>query len=79
MKIAIACDHGALSLKNAVIAHLEKKGYEISFIFALLAKAIEHIVAGIYEVFLSEIEFHSAVKRLVVVKMSSVKLTEGFF
>jgi len=29
MKIAIACDHGALSLKNAVIAHLEKKGYEI--------------------------------------------------
>ena len=29
MKIAIACDHGALDLKNAVIAHLEKKGYEI--------------------------------------------------
>jgi len=29
MKIAIACDHGALSLKNAVIAHLEKKGYEM--------------------------------------------------
>lgn len=29
MKIAIACDHGALELKNAVIAHLEKKGYEI--------------------------------------------------
>ena len=29
MKIASACDHGALELKNAVIAHLEKKGYEI--------------------------------------------------
>ena len=29
MKIAIACDHGALELKNAVMAHLEKKGYEI--------------------------------------------------
>ena len=29
MKIAIACDHGALDLKNAVIAHLEKKGYEV--------------------------------------------------
>ena len=29
MKIAIACDHGALDLKNAVIAHLEKKGYEL--------------------------------------------------
>ena len=29
MKIAIACDHGALALKNTVIAHLTKKGYEI--------------------------------------------------
>ena len=29
MKIAIACDHGALDLKNAVIAHLTKKGYEV--------------------------------------------------
>ena len=29
MKIAIACDHGALDLKNKVMAHLEKQGYEI--------------------------------------------------
>ena len=29
MKIAIACDHGALALKNAVIKHLSKKGYEM--------------------------------------------------
>ena len=29
MKIAIGCDHGALDLKNAVIAHLEKKNYEV--------------------------------------------------
>ena len=29
MKIAIACDHGALALKNAVIEHLTKKGYEM--------------------------------------------------
>ena len=29
MKIAIGCDHGALDLKNAVIAHLEKRGFEI--------------------------------------------------
>jgi ribose 5-phosphate isomerase B len=29
MKIAIACDHGALDLKNAVIAHLEKQGHEM--------------------------------------------------
>ena len=30
MKIAIACDHGALSLKNAVAAHLKKNGYEVA-------------------------------------------------
>ena len=29
MKIAIACDHGALALKNTIIAHLTKKGYEV--------------------------------------------------
>ena len=29
MKIAMGCDHGALALKNAVITHLEAKGYEV--------------------------------------------------
>ena len=29
MKIAIGCDHGALDLKNAVIAHLEKAGHTV--------------------------------------------------
>ncbi len=29
MKIAIGCDHGALALKNTVIAHLTKKGFEV--------------------------------------------------
>ena len=29
MKIAIGCDHGALDLKNKVIAHLSAKGYEV--------------------------------------------------
>ena len=29
MKIAIACDHGALELKNLVISHLQKKGHEV--------------------------------------------------
>ena len=29
MKLAIACDHGALELKNTMKAHLEKKGYEV--------------------------------------------------
>ena len=29
MKIAIACDHGALNLKNALKAHLEAKGHAV--------------------------------------------------
>ena len=29
MKISIGCDHGALSLKNKVVTHLEKLGYEV--------------------------------------------------
>lgn len=29
MKIAIACDHGALDLKNTVVAHLRKRGFEV--------------------------------------------------
>lgn len=29
MKIALACDHGGLNLKNAIKNYLEKKGYEV--------------------------------------------------
>lgn len=29
MKIAVACDHGALDLKNTLMEHLNKKGYEV--------------------------------------------------
>ena len=29
MKISVGCDHGALELKNKVIAHLTAKGYEV--------------------------------------------------
>ena len=29
MKISIGCDHGALDLKNKVVAHLEKNGHEV--------------------------------------------------
>ena len=29
MKIALACDHGALELKNAVAEHLQKQGHEV--------------------------------------------------
>jgi len=30
MKIAIGCDHGALELKNVLVAHLKKQGYEVN-------------------------------------------------
>lgn len=30
MKIAIGCDHGALTLKDTVVAHLEKQGHEVT-------------------------------------------------
>ena len=29
MKISIGCDHGALDLKNKVVAHLQKNGHEV--------------------------------------------------
>ena len=29
MKIAIACDHGALALKNKLLSHLQAKGHEV--------------------------------------------------
>ena len=29
MKVSIACDHGAVALKNTLIAYLESKGHEI--------------------------------------------------
>ena len=29
MKISIACDHGALDMKNKVLEHLQKKGHEV--------------------------------------------------
>ena len=30
MRIAIACDHGALALKNKVAAHLKEQGHEVT-------------------------------------------------
>ena len=30
MNIAIGCDHGALDLKNALIAHLQEQGHEVT-------------------------------------------------
>ena len=29
MKISIGCDHGALELKNSIVTHLQKKGYDV--------------------------------------------------
>ena len=30
MRIAVACDHGAIALKNVVIPYLQSKGYEVA-------------------------------------------------
>ena len=30
MKISVGCDHGALELKNLVVAHLEKQGHQVT-------------------------------------------------
>ena len=30
MKIAIGCDHGALTLKDTVVAHLQKQGHQVT-------------------------------------------------
>ncbi len=30
MKIAIGCDHGALALKEKIVAHLNRQGHEVS-------------------------------------------------
>lgn len=29
MKIAVGCDHGALELKNKVVAHLQQRGFQV--------------------------------------------------
>ncbi|MBR4282537.1 MAG: ribose 5-phosphate isomerase B [Clostridia bacterium] len=29
MKIAVGCDHGGFELKNAIVEHLEKRGFEV--------------------------------------------------
>lgn len=30
MKVAVGCDHGALALKNKVVAHLQERGFEVT-------------------------------------------------
>ena len=30
MKISIACDHGALDMKNKLVAYLQKQGHEVA-------------------------------------------------
>ena len=29
MKVSIGCDHGALALKNKMVAHLVARGYDV--------------------------------------------------
>lgn len=40
--IAIACDHAAVKLKKAVIAHLEKKGYEVKDFGCYTSEAVDY-------------------------------------
>jgi ribose 5-phosphate isomerase B len=42
MKIVLACDHGGFELKEAVKAHLEKKGYEINDIGVHDTKSVDY-------------------------------------
>lgn len=30
MKVAVGCDHGALALKNKVVAHLQERGFDVT-------------------------------------------------
>lgn len=30
MRISVACDHGALELKNALVSHLQKNGHQVT-------------------------------------------------
>ena len=46
MKIAIGCDHGALDLKNTVVAHLEKKGYEVQDFGTYTHESVDYPVYG---------------------------------
>ena len=55
MKIAIACDHGAVALKNQLISYLEKQGHElrdfgtyepVSCDYPIYAAAAARAVAG---------------------------------
>ena len=45
MKISIGCDHGALALKDMVVAHLTKKGYEVKD-YPEFAEAAARVVAS---------------------------------
>lgn len=42
MKIAVACDHGGLNLKKAVIAYLTEKGYEYEDFGAYTADSCDY-------------------------------------
>lgn len=42
MKIVLACDHGGFELKEAVKAHLEKKGYEVNDIGVHDTKSVDY-------------------------------------
>lgn len=42
MKIALACDHGGLNLKNAIKKHLEEKNYEVEDFGTYSADSVDY-------------------------------------
>lgn len=46
MKIAIGCDHGGYELKQAVVKHLEEKGYEVADYGCYGPESVDYPVYG---------------------------------
>ena len=44
MRISIGCDHGALALKNKMVAHLTKKGYDVKDCGTYTAESVDYPV-----------------------------------
>ena len=53
---------------------MEEKCEKISLVFALFAEAVKHKACGVNKFLLSEREAYSLIKRLIVFKMSFIKM-----
>ena len=46
MKIAIGCDHGALTLKNKMVSHLEAQGHEVMDVGCHSTESVDYPLFG---------------------------------